>query len=44
MVDMDHRDALTNYSIYPLNDTMLVGHRISDNWAKEQHVYFVAKF
>ena len=22
MVDMDHRDALTNYSIYPLNDTM----------------------
>jgi len=44
MVDMAHRDALTHYSIYPLNDSMLVGHRVSDNWAREQHTYFAAKF
>ena len=44
IVDMQHRDALTHYSIYPLDDTTLVGHRVSDNWAREQHVYFVARF
>lgn len=44
VVDMQHRDALKHYSIYPLNDSVLVGHRVSDNWAREQHVYFVARF
>lgn len=44
IIDMQHRDALTHYSIYPLDDSTLVGHRVSDNWAREQHVYFVARF
>jgi predicted alpha-1,2-mannosidase len=44
IVDLDHRDELTAYSIYPLDDSTLVGHRVSDNWAKEQHVYFAARF
>ena len=41
---MQHRDALIHYSIYPVGDSMLVGHRVSDNWAREQHVYFAARF
>lgn len=44
VVDMNHRDELVHYSIYPLDDTTLVGHRVSDNWAREQHVYFAARF
>lgn len=44
IIDMAHRDEVTEYSIYPLDDRTLVGHRVSDNWAREQHVYFAAKF
>jgi predicted alpha-1,2-mannosidase len=44
IVDMNHRDELVHYSIYPIDDTTLVGHRVSDNWAREQHVYFAARF
>ena len=44
IVDMNHRYELVNYSIYPIDDTTLVGHRVSDNWAQEQHVYFAARF
>lgn len=44
VIDMQHRDELIHYSIYPLGDSVLVGHRVSDNWAREQHVYFAARF
>ena len=44
ILDMQHRDNLVQYSIYPLDDSTLVGHRVSDNWAREQHVYFAARF
>lgn len=44
IIDMQHRDELVHYSIYPLSDSLLVGHRVSDNWAREQHVYFAARF
>ncbi len=44
IIDLSHRDKLINYSIYPLDDSTLVGHRLSDNWAKEQHVYFAIRF
>lgn len=44
IIDMQHRDNLVHYSIYPLDDSTLVGHRVSDNWAREQHVYFAARF
>ena len=44
IVDLDHRDALINYGMYPLDDSTLVGQRVSDNWAEEQHVYFAMRF
>ena len=44
IIDLDHRDKLINYSIYPIDDYTLVGHRLSENWATEQHVYFAIKF
>ena len=44
MVDLAHRDDLLSYGMYPLDDSTLVGLRISDNWADEQHVYFAMRF
>ena len=44
MVDLAHRDDLVHYSIEPRGSRMLVGHRVSKNWAEEQHVYFAMKF
>ena len=44
IIDLAHRDELIHYSIYPLDDSTLVGHRVSDNWAREQHVYFATRF
>jgi predicted alpha-1,2-mannosidase len=43
-VDLEHRDNLIEYSFYELNDSILVGHRISREWAEEQHIYFAAVF
>jgi predicted alpha-1,2-mannosidase len=43
-IDMEHRDDIIEYSLYPQGDTIILGHRISRNWAEEQHVYFVAWF
>lgn len=44
IVDLDHRDELVHYSIEPRGTRMLVGHRVSQNWAEEQHVYFAMAF
>ena len=44
IIDLEHRDDLINYSIYPLDDSTIVGHRLSKNWAEEQHVYFAIRF
>ena len=44
IVDLDHRDDLVHYSIEPRGKRMLVGHRVSNNWATEQHVYFAMSF
>ena len=44
IVDLQHRDKLIHYSIYPLDDSTIVGHRLSENWAEEQHVYFAMRF
>ena len=44
VVDLAHRDDLINYGMYPLDDSTLVGQRVSDNWAREQHVYFAMRF
>ena len=44
IIDLAHRDELVHYSIEPLGKRRLVGHRVSKNWAEEQHVYFVMEF
>ena len=44
VVDLDHRDELINYGMYPLDDSTLVGQRVSRNWAEAQHVYFAMRF
>lgn len=44
VVDLAHRDDIINYGMYPLDDSTLVGQRVSDNWADEQHVYFAMRF
>ena len=44
VVDLAHRDDIINYGMYPLDDSTLVGQRVSDNWAEEQHVYFAMRF
>jgi len=44
IVDLDHRDELINYGMYPLDDSTLVGQRVSNNWAEAQHVYFAMRF
>ncbi|PCJ81449.1 MAG: hypothetical protein COA49_04970 [Bacteroidetes bacterium] len=44
IIDLEHRDKLINYSIYPLDDSTIVGHRLSENWAKNQYVYFAIRF
>ena len=44
IIDLQHRDKLIHYSIYPLDDSTIVGHRLSENWAEEQHVYFAMRF
>lgn len=44
VIDLEHRDPLLQYSLYPLDDSTLVGHRVSQAWATEQHVYFATRF
>ena len=44
VIDLEHRDELIHYSIEPRPGNMIVGHRVSKNWAEEQHVYFAMKF
>ena len=44
IIDLEHRDNLTDSDLIFLNDSTLVGKRISDAWATEQHFYFTIKF
>lgn len=37
-------DALTSCKLVPVGDDMIVGYRKSTGWAKNQQVYFAAKF
>jgi predicted alpha-1,2-mannosidase len=43
IIDLEHRDNLTDSDLIFLNDTTIVGKRISDAWAREQHFYFSIK-
>ncbi|MDG1777567.1 MAG: GH92 family glycosyl hydrolase [Crocinitomicaceae bacterium] len=40
LIDLDHRDKLLSSAINILDKTTLSGHRISEDWASEQHFYF----
>jgi len=44
IIDLTHRDEVLNSSINFISDTEIEGYRISNAWAKEQYVYFYAKF
>ena len=44
IIDLEHRDRLLSADLIFLNDSTLVGSRISDAWARDQHFYFSIKF
>lgn len=44
IIDLEHRDQLLDSDLIFLNDTTIVGKRISRAWAEEQHFYFTIKF
>jgi len=44
IVDLAHRDEVLDAFLRVVDDSEIEGHRISRSWAREQHVYFVAKF
>ena len=44
VLDIEHRDKLVDFSIEQVSETQFVGSRVSDAWAKEQHVYFYLEF
>jgi len=44
LVDLRHRDEVLDSHLEVINDREIAGYRISRSWAKEQHVYFVARF
>ncbi len=44
IIDLDHRDLWLNAELEMTNEQEIIGLRISDAWAREQHIYFVAQF
>ena len=40
VIDLDHRDQLISSDIKLESKTAISGHRVSKDWAKEQHFYF----
>ena len=44
VIDLRHRDTVLNAHLEVVNDREIAGYRISTGWAKEQHLYFVARF
>lgn len=43
-IDMEHRDEIITYDVRAQGDSMIIGYRISSNWAERQFVYFAAQF
>ncbi len=43
ILDLKHRDELLDYSIELIDNKFLQGKRISNAWARAQHVYFYAE-
>jgi len=44
IIDLLHRDKTTACRVKVIDSVTVVGFRISEAWAKEQHVYFAMKF
>jgi predicted alpha-1,2-mannosidase len=44
ILDLTHRDKLLNGNIKVIDSVTISGFRISEAWAKEQHVSFIIKF
>lgn len=44
ILDLLHRDKTLNYGMRVLDSVTVTGFRVSEAWAKKQHVYFVMKF
>ena len=44
IIDLEHRDMLLDSDLILLNDSTLIGKRISKAWATEQHFYFTIQF
>jgi predicted alpha-1,2-mannosidase len=44
LIDLRHRDEVLDAQLNVINDHEISGYRISKAWAKEQHIYFVARF
>ncbi len=44
VLDLLHRDKLLNCALKIIDSVTVSGYRISEGWAQEQHVYFIAKF
>ena len=44
IIDLEHRDYLLDSDLSLVNDSTIIGKRISKAWAEEQHIYFVIQF
>lgn len=44
IIDLEHRDMLLDSDLILLNDSTLIGKRISKAWATKQHFYFIVQF
>lgn len=44
LLDLEHRDKVTASAIKIESDTEISGYRFSSSWAKDQRIYFVARF
>jgi predicted alpha-1,2-mannosidase len=44
IVDLQHRDKVLDSRLAVVGPDEIEGYRVSSSWAKEQHVYFVARF
>ena len=43
-IDLEHRDKLLEASLQQTGMKEITGHRISEGWARRQHLYFVMQF
>ncbi len=44
ILDLMHRDKTLNCNLRVLDSVTVSGYRVSEAWAKEQHVYFIMRF